>query len=82
MLQKYLEDSEHPIPSEPITVEQNLTIESHPLKILDESQHFVRNRKLKYVKILWTNQTLREATWELESQMRYKYPELFSDGTF
>ena len=34
--------------------------------------------KLKYVKILWTNQTEREATWELESQMREKYPELFS----
>jgi len=27
------------------------------------------------MKVLWTNQTEREATWELESHMREKYPE-------
>ena len=82
MLRKYLEDSERLILSEPITIEQDLTLESRPLKILDESERALRNRQLKYVKVLWTNQTEREATWELESQMREKYPELFSDGTF
>jgi hypothetical protein len=82
MLRKYLEDAEHLVLSEPITIEQDLTLESRPLKILDESERVMRHRKLKYVKILWTNQTEREATWELESQMREKYPELFSDGTF
>jgi hypothetical protein len=55
---------------------------SRPLNILDESERAMRHQKLKYVKILWTNQTEREATWELESQMHEKYPELFSDGTF
>jgi hypothetical protein len=82
MLRKYLEDAEHLVLSEPITIEQDLTLESRPLKILDESERVMRHRKLKYVKILWTNQMEREATWELESQMREKYPELFSDGTF
>ena len=82
MLRKYLEDSERLILSEPITIEQDLTLESRPLKILDESERALRHRKLKYVKVLWTNQTEREATWELESQMRAKYPELFSNGMF
>lgn len=82
MLRKYLEDSEHLVLTEPVTIAQDLTLESCPLKILDESERALRHRKLKYVKILWTNQTEREATWELESQMREKYPELFSDGTF
>jgi hypothetical protein len=37
-------------------------------------------RTIKYVRVLWTNQIVREATWELEDQMRKKYPELFDDG--
>jgi hypothetical protein len=37
-----------------------------------------RNRTLKYVKVLWSQQTKREATWE--SHMREKYLELFMTG--
>jgi hypothetical protein len=36
--------------------------------------------QLKYVKVLWTNQSEREAMWELEELMRQKYPELFVVG--
>jgi hypothetical protein len=42
----------------------------------------MRNRTIKYVKILWSNQTEREATWELQSTMRNKYPDLFETGRF
>ena len=34
---------------------------------------------IRYVKVQWTNQTEREATWELEEEMRAKHPELFKD---
>ncbi|WVZ50530.1 hypothetical protein U9M48_001774 [Paspalum notatum var. saurae] len=71
-------DPEHHITLEPVTIEQDLTFEARPLKILEESERVLRHRTLKYVKVLWTNQTKREATWELESQMRLKYPELFT----
>jgi hypothetical protein len=40
------------------------------------------NLTIKYVKILWSNETEREATWELESRMRNKYPDLFQTGKF
>ncbi|WVZ94709.1 hypothetical protein U9M48_040573 [Paspalum notatum var. saurae] len=66
MLRKYLRDPEHHI--------------TRALRILEESERVLRRRTLKYVKVLWTNQTEREATWELESQMRLKYPELFTSG--
>ena len=66
---------------EPITIEQDLTFEVHPVRILEESEKVMRNRTLKYVKVLWSQQTEREATWELESRMREKYPELFMAGT-
>ena len=44
------------------------------------SNRVIRNRTIKYVKVLWTNQSEREATWELEAQMREKYPKLFESG--
>jgi len=80
MLRKYLRDPEHHITLEPVTIEQDLTFEARPVKILEESERILRHRTLKYVKVLWTNQTEREATWELESRMRLKYPELFASG--
>jgi hypothetical protein len=63
---------------EPITIEQDLTFEARPMRILEEADRVMRRRTLKFVKVLWTNQTEREARWELESRMREKYPELFT----
>ena len=82
MLRKHLRDPEHRIVLEPVTIEQDLTFESRPVKILEESEKVMRSRILKYVKVLWSHQTEREATWELESQMREKYPELFHSGEY
>jgi hypothetical protein len=80
MLRKYLRDPEHHITVESVTIGQDLTFESRPVRILEESERVLRHRTIKYVKVLWTHQTEREATWELESQMREKYPELFTSG--
>ncbi|WVZ58484.1 hypothetical protein U9M48_008756 [Paspalum notatum var. saurae] len=82
MLRNYLRDPEHHIALEPVTIEQDLTFEARPVRILEELETVLRHRTLKYVKVLWTNQTEREATWELESHMREKYPELFASGLF
>ena len=82
MLRKYLRDPEHHVILEPVTIEQDLTIEARPVRILEESERVLRRRTLKYVRVLSTNQTEREATWELESQMREKYLELFTTGEY
>ena len=82
MLRKYLRDPEHHVILEPVTIEQDLTIEARPVRILEESERLLRQRTLKYVRVLWTNQTEREATWEFESQMQEKYPELFTTGEY
>ena len=55
-------------------------MECHPVRILDFSDRVMRNRTIKYVKVLWTNQSESEATWELEAQICEKYPELFESG--
>jgi hypothetical protein len=79
MLRKYLSDPEHKIDLGSITVQQDLTLECRPVRILESLERIMR-RTIKYVRILWINQTKCEATWELEEQMRKKYPELFEDS--
>jgi hypothetical protein len=64
-----LPDPEHKIDLESIIVQQDLTLEYRPVHILESSERVMR-RTIKYVRVLWTNQTEREATWELEEQMR------------
>ena len=47
------------------------------MRILEEPERVMRHRMIKYVRVLWSQQTEHEATWELEPRMREKYPELF-----
>jgi hypothetical protein len=75
-----LRDPDHQIELEPIAVQQDLTLECRPVHILESSKRVLRRRSIKYVRVLWTNQSEREATWELEELMRQKYPELFVMG--
>jgi hypothetical protein len=82
MLRKYIRDLELKIKVDPIIIQQDLTIDAQPVRVLEFSEHVMRNRTIKYVKILWSNQMEREATWELESTMRNKYPDLFETGKF
>ena len=80
MLRKYLKDPEHKIDDVLVIIQQDLTMECHLVRLLDFSDRVMRNRTINYVKVLWTNQSEREATWELEAQMHEKYPELFKPG--
>jgi N-acetylglutamate synthase-like GNAT family acetyltransferase len=82
MLRKFLRDPDHQIEMEPIAVQQDLTLECRSVRILESLEHVLRKRSIKYVKVLWTNQSKSEATWELEELMRQKYPELFVLGEF
>jgi hypothetical protein len=66
MLRKFLQDPDHQIELEPIAVQHDLTLECRPVRILESSERVMRRRSIKYVKVLWTNHSEREATWELE----------------
>jgi len=37
----------------------------------------LRSKIISLVKVLWRNQHIEEATWELEEEMRKDYPRLF-----
>jgi hypothetical protein len=65
MLRKYIRDSELKIEADPIIIQQDLTIDAQLVRVLEFSERVMRNRTIKYIKILWSNQIEREATWEL-----------------
>ncbi|XP_057548982.1 uncharacterized protein LOC130827319 [Amaranthus tricolor] len=76
-LRKYVHDPSYIIQPETIELDETLTFEEKPIKILDTKTRCNRNKEIKLVKILWTNQQTEEATWETEVDMKKRYPKLF-----
>lgn len=62
---------------EPLDIQPNLTYEELPVQILDRKEQQLRTKTIPLVKVLWRNHGVEEASWELEQQMRDKYPHLF-----
>ncbi|XP_021757123.1 uncharacterized protein LOC110722167 [Chenopodium quinoa] len=76
-LRRYIPDKSHVLQPETIELNQSLTYEERPVKILDNKVRSTRNKNVKIVKVLWSNQEYEEATWEAEDEMKKNYPELF-----
>ena len=58
-----------------IDLNDDLTYRDRPLRILEESVRVTRKRAVKFLKILWTNHSEEEATWEREVHIRKEFPE-------
>ena len=78
-IRKYIPDVTHVLQPEVIEMDENLTYEERPIKILDSKVKSTRNKDVRIVKVLWTNHNTEEATWEAEDDMRKRYPNLFSE---
>ena len=77
LLRKCISDPDIVINENQPEVQPNLTIAECPIQITDHKEKVLRSKTIEYVKVLWSDQTGREVTWELEADMRKKYPELF-----
>ena len=65
---------------EPIQISEDLTYEEVPIQIVDVMDKVLHHVVVKLVKVQWSNHSVREATWELEEEMRGKHPQLFQDS--
>ena len=79
MLKKYIRDPTHVINFDDIEVEENVTFREKPTKILDREIKRLRNKEIPLVKIQWSHHDEGDASWELETEMQEKFPELFND---
>ena len=58
-------------------MQETLEYVEYPVKILDRAVKETRRTTIPYCKVLWSNHTEREATWEKEADLKEKYPHLF-----
>ncbi|KAL5570826.1 hypothetical protein UlMin_020423 [Ulmus minor] len=74
---KYVSDPSHVLQEAPVEIDEKLSYEERPVRILDRKKKELRNKTVALVKFLWRNHAVEEATWEREDEMREKYPNLF-----
>ena len=77
MLRKYVSDSTHVLSYENLELDQDLSYEEKPVQVLDWKDKVLWSKTIALVKVMWRNNKVKEATWELELEMRERYPELF-----
>ena len=63
-----------------IEVRPDLTYDQPPVSILDRREKVLRNKTVPLVLVRWYKESSEESTWELESDMRARYPALFTSA--
>lgn len=77
MLRRYIKDASHVIDYGTVEVNGDATYVEAPVRILDRMTKQFRTTQVNLVKVLWSHHDEGDASWELESEMRKKYPHLF-----
>ncbi|KAD4982100.1 hypothetical protein E3N88_18771 [Mikania micrantha] len=76
-LRKCLADESLLMPHQDIGVNEKLKFIEQPIQIEDRREKRLKRKKLVLVKVKWNSKRGPKYTWELESEMRKKYPHLF-----
>ncbi|XP_074315529.1 uncharacterized protein LOC141651727 [Silene latifolia] len=76
-LRKYVSDPTHVLEVETVELDENLSYEEVAKEILDRKVRKTRNSEVVLMKVLWSNHNVDEATWEVEDEIKQKYPHLF-----
>ena len=78
MLRRYRSDPSHVVQESEIQLTEDLSYKEEPVEILDRQIKKLRNKEIPIVKVKWSRHSPKEATWEVEKDMRVQYPYLFS----
>ena len=63
---------------ETIQLDNDLTYEEKPVKILEFANRVTRSKVIKFCKVQWSHHLEDEATWEREEDLFKDHPHLFS----
>jgi len=61
---------------EKLQLEPDLVYLEYPVKVVDHKTRVTQNQTSNFYKVQWSNHSEREATWETEEFLKFKYPEL------
>ena len=64
----------------PVQLDKDLTYEKEPVAILAQQVRQLRSKSYLSVRVQWRSQPVEASTWESESNMRSKYPHLFTSS--
>ena len=78
MLRKYVPDASHVLEALPIKLNEDFSFEVQLVGIVDQGIKELRNKTILMVKVLWTNDTVEETTWETEAFIESCHPYLFN----
>ena len=76
-LRKYVSDPSHVLEVQGLELSDDLSYQEVPVQIFDYRIKKLRNREILLVKVLWRSQRIEEATWEVEAEIRERFPDLF-----
>ena len=57
-----------------------MTYETTPVQIINRSIKHLRGKEIPLVKVVWKGLSHKEATWELEDEIKKSYSELLPAG--
>ena len=77
MLRKYISDPSHVLQPQMVELNEDLSYEEYPVAIVDRQVRQLRTKDIPMVKVLWSNHSVEDYTWETEAKMRKTYPYLF-----
>ncbi|KAI3824570.1 hypothetical protein L1987_06033 [Smallanthus sonchifolius] len=70
-------DEAQQIPLEEVHIDEKLNFVEEPLQIEDRKIKKLRKKEIPLVKVKWNARHGPEMTWEVEDEMKRKYPQLF-----
>jgi hypothetical protein len=76
-LKKCLQVPEEEVKVRNIKLKRTLTYVEESMSILDRKDRVTWNQVIKFYKILWSNHSERDATWEREDYLREVYPAFY-----
>ena len=77
MLRKYISNSLQILQPQAVELSEDLTYKEFPIAIVDRQIRQLRTKEIPMVKVLGSNYTAEDCTWETEALMREAYPYLF-----
>ena len=77
MLRKHIANPDVVVEYEPLEIQEELSYVEEPMKIVDKNKQVLHTMTIPIVKVLWHNHGIKEASWEVEHDMRSRYQHLF-----
>ena len=71
---KCLRVTKQQLPLEELDLQNDLTYEESPVKILETTERITWSKTIKMCKVQWKHHSEEEATWEREDELKADYP--------